>query len=161
MLFEEITEKDFDFIAETYNYYILNSTCIYFTTPLSINDIKAFVPFSDPTYKAFVAKINNECIGFCYFNRFQKRQAFNISVEIAIYIVPTHTRKGYGQKMLYFLEEIIQEKNFQNIVATVNSTNHESITLFERNNYKCVGKFNNIAEKFGEKLSLFLYQKEL
>ena len=25
MIFEEVTEKDFDFIVETYNYYIKNS----------------------------------------------------------------------------------------------------------------------------------------
>jgi len=161
MLFEEITEKDFDFITEVYNYYILNSTCIYFTIPLSVDDVKSIVPFNHPTYKTYVAKINNETIGFCYFNRFQKRQAFNISVEIAIYIAPAHTKKGYGQKMLSFLEILIQKNNFQNIVATINSTNNESVKLFKRNHYKCVGKFNNIAKKFNQKLTLLFYQKEL
>ncbi|MBR5468918.1 MAG: N-acetyltransferase [Paludibacteraceae bacterium] len=161
MIFEEVTEKDFDFIVETYNYYIKNSTCIYFTNLISTSDIKGIIPFADPIYKTYIVKNANQNIGFCYFKRFQHRQAFDISVEIAIYLSNKHTGKGYGQKTLSLLEHIISKNNFKNIIATVNSTNTESKNLFERNYYKCVGKLNNIAEKFNQKLTLLFYQKEL
>lgn len=161
MKFSEVTEKELDFIVETYNYYIKNSTCIYFTNPLTRADVKNIIPFAHATYKTYIAVENNDFIGFCYFNRLKQREAFDISVEITIYIAPQHIGKNCGEKLLHFLEENITQLHFKNIVATVNDTNISSKKLLERNNYQCVGQLTNIAEKFGKKLTLLFYQKEL
>lgn len=161
MKLSEVTEKELDSIVETYNYYIQNSTCIYFKNPLTRAEVKNIIPFAHTTYKTYIATENNHFIGFCYFNRFKPREAFDISVEITIYIAPQHIGKHYGEKLLHFLEENIAQLHFKNIVATVNNTNLSSKKMLERNDYQCVGQLTNIAEKFGKKLTLLFYQKEL
>lgn len=160
MYFEPFAEQHLDQIVTIYNHYIRHSTAIYFTEPLTANDVRALLPTEKP-YQTTVAKIGNEVIGFGYFHRFSQRQAFDISVEIVTYFAPEHTKKGYGQAMLFHLEKQIKQAGFRNIIATVNSTNINSQKLLKRNHYQHVGSLNNIAEKFDKRLTLLYFQKEV
>ncbi len=160
MYFEPFAEQHLDSIVAIYNHYIRHSTAIYFTYPLTANDVRALLPTESP-YQTTVAKIGDGVVGFGYFHRFSQRQAFDISVEIVIYFAPEHTQQGYGQAMLLLLENQIKQAGFRNLIATVNSTNIASQKLLERNNYQRVGSLNNIAEKFGERLTLLYFQKEM
>ncbi len=160
MHFEPFADEHLEPIVAIYNHYIRHSTAIYFTEPLTATDVRALLPTSMP-YQTTVAIHDGKVVGFGYFHRFSERQAFDISVEMVIYFSPEHTQQGHGQAMLRHLEEQIQAAGFHNIVGTVNSTNTSSQQLLIRNHYQCVGSLNNIAEKFGERLTLLYFQKSL
>ena len=48
------------------------------------------------------------------------------------YILKTERRKGYGRKMIAYLESVTKEKNLNKISLTVNKYNTQSIKMYEQ-----------------------------
>ncbi len=159
---EPLQESDFPFVKEIYDYYTLNSTAVYFLEPLTIEELKTFIPIGDERYRSFLA-YNEEgaACGFCYFSRFKPRAAYNITTEVTLYLKPEFTGRGYGQQLLDSVESHIRQADFKNIMALIGGENEASIRLFERNGYVRNAHLPDVAEKFGRRLSLLMYQKVL
>lgn len=158
----DLVEDDLPFVKEIYDYYTLHTTVVYFINPVPVEQIKSFLPIADPVYRSYI--IENEAgerVGFCYFSKFRPREAFRISVEVTIYLKPEYAGRGYGHEAIAFLEEQIKAGGFCNIMALVAGENQASIHLFERHNYVCCAHIRKVAEKFGQKLDLKMYQKQL
>lgn len=159
---EELQESDLPFVKEIYDYYTLHTTAVYSIEPVSMEDIRSFLPVHDPVYRSYIIKSpEGETIGLCYFNRFKPREAYRISVELTIYFKQEFTGKGYGSDAMKQLEEIIRAGGFHNIVALVGGENEASIRLFEKCGYTCCAHIREAAEKFNRKLDLKIYQKRL
>lgn len=159
---KEIQESDLEYIKEIYNYYTLNSTVVYFLSPVSTEDLRTFIPLHDPLYRAYIIyNTTGERCGFCYYNKFKPREAYRISVEVTVYLHPDYTGCGYGKEALNAIETIIRENGFSNIIALIDDENYSSIHLFERAGYHCCGHLQEVAEKFGKKLGVKFYQKRI
>lgn len=160
--FTELTEKDLPFVKELYDYYTLHSTAVYFTDPVPIEEIRCIVPVRNPDYRSFLIKDSTDKpLGFCYFARFKEKPAFRISVEVTVYLKPDGLHRGVGRQALEVLEKCIKEGGFSNAVALIDSENEASIHLFEKHGYTCCARIRDVAEKFGRKLTLNMYQKQI
>lgn len=158
--FTELTENDLPLVKEVYDYYTLNSTAVYFTAPVPMEEIRVIVPLHDPDYRSFLIKDQTgEILGFCYFARFKEKPAFRISVEVTVYLKPDCLHKGAGTEALRQLEPYIKKSGFSNAVALIDSGNTASIRLFEKCGYTCCARIKDVAEKFGKRLTLNMYQK--
>lgn len=159
---ENFGEKDLGFAKELYDYYTLHSTLVYFLEPPTPNEIRAMIPIGHPLYRSFTIRgEQGEPLGFCYFNRFKEKAAFRISVEITLYLKPDCMGKGVGKKTLELIEPYIRENGFRNLMALISAENEPSIRLFEKCGYNRCARIENVAEKFGRKLTLEMYQKQL
>jgi len=160
--YQSITEEDLPVVKEIYDYYILHSTAIYVNQKISIDDLRTFVPIGDPLYHSYlVFDEENTVVGLCYYGKYKPREGYLRSVEITVYLMPGFTGRGYGSQIISFLENIIREKSFKNIMSQITADNEPSIKLFEKNGYIECGHIRNVAEKFGKVLDLKLYQKEI
>lgn len=158
--FVGLSEADLPFVKEIYDYYALNTTFVYFTEPVTIENLTSFIPIKNPVYHSYIIyDSNGEKCGFCYFSRFRPREAFRISVEVTLYFKPGYTGKGYGKATLTYLEKQIKEAGFHTIMALIAGENTGSIRLFERSGFTCCAHLREVAEKFGKKLDLKMYQK--
>ncbi len=155
-----LTENDLPFVKDIYDYYTLHTTVVYFVHCASIDELKNYIPVGDPVYRSFIIETpeGTPC-GFCYFARFKPREAFRISVELTLYLKPEFTGQGYGKQTILRLEEIIRQEGYSNIMALVSGENEASIRLFERCGFECCANIRQVAEKFGKKLDLRMYQK--
>lgn len=155
-------ETDLRYVKEIYDYYTLNTTVVYFLSPVSIADLKGFIPVGDPQYGSYILYTENgEPCGFAYYNKFKPREAYRISVEVTVYLHPDYTGRGYGKEALDAIETVIREKGFTNIMALIDAENNGSLRLFEQSGYICCGHLREVAEKFGKKLNVKFYQKIL
>lgn len=156
---ELLKEEDLPFVKDTYNYYIRNSTAIFYLHPLSDEEVRQIIPVGDSRYKSFLIKENGEVCGFCYIARFKPKEAFDITVEITLYLLPRFGGKGIGYAALQQLESHIIEAGFANVIALITGENNASIRLFSKCGYVCCGQIREVAEKFGRRLDLVMYQK--
>lgn len=155
-----LTEADLPYVRKLYNYYTLNSTAVYFIEPITLDEVRAIVPLSNPLYRSFLIRDKQgEAVGFCYFNRFKEKPAFRISVEVTIYLHPERTGRGFGGEALRLLEPYIEAGGFTNAVALIDSANDASVRLFRRHGYERCASIRSVAEKGGELLTLEIYQK--
>lgn len=159
--FSEITQADFPIIKEIYDYYIQNTTSTYYTQAISVNELKEFIPVDNDKYKSYLIKADHECCGFCYYSQYKKRQAYDRTSEVSIYLRPEFTGKGIGEKALEFLECAAKSKGIAVMIAIISGDNVHSIKLFENNNYEKCGHFKQVGEKFNKILDVVFYQKFL
>jgi phosphinothricin acetyltransferase len=159
--FEDITGEDLEFIKELYDYYILNSTATYYTETISTDELREFIPVGDKKYRSFLIRIGDGIAGFCYLSRYKKRQAYDRTAEVSLYLKPECTGRGIGKEALRYLEEEAKKNGISVLIGIISGDNGNSIRLFEKCGYEKCAHYKQIGEKFNRILDVVAYQKIL
>lgn len=159
--FIDLSESDLELVKNIYDYYIENSTATYYTEKISIKELKEFIPVNNKKYRSFLIKTDNECCGFCYLSQYKKRQAYNRTAEISLYLKPEYTGRGIGKEALKHLEQIAKMNGISVLIGIISGDNGNSIKLFEKNGYEKCAHYKQIGEKFNKILDVVSYQKIL
>lgn len=159
--FSPVKETDLAAILAIYNHYILNSTATFHSGKLSRDDLEEFLFIAHPKYPSFLITENGEMIGYCFLTQYKKRQAYDRSAELSIYLKPEYTGKGIGLSALSHLEAAAKEAGIHVLVGTICGENQASIRLMEKAGFSKCAHLKNIGEKFGKVLDVVMYQKEI
>lgn len=159
--FQKLEETDLPVVKEIYDYYIAHSTATFHTEPISIAELKEFIHVNNSQYPSFMILSDGVTAGYCYFTYFKKRQAYDRSAEVTLYLKPEFCGHGIGKRVLKYLENIAKEKGIKNLLGIITGNNTESIKLFEKMGYFKCAHFKNIGEKMGLILDVVAYQKEI
>jgi len=159
--FSPVRESDLAAILEIYNHYILNSTATFHSNKLSEKDLGEFLFISHPKYPSFLITDKGEMIGYCFLTQYKKRQAYDRSAELSIYLKPEFTGKGIGMAALGHLEAAAKKVGIHVLVGTICGENRASIRLMEKAGFSKCAHLKNIGEKFGKVLDVLMFQKEI
>lgn len=159
--FTELTEADLGFVKEIYDYYIENSTSTYYTEKISTDELKEFIPVQHMKYKSFLIKFDDKPCGFCYLCQYKKRQAYDRTAELSLYLKPEYTGKGIGKAVIDFLEKVADDNGISVLIGIISGDNENSIKLFEAKGYEKCAHYKQIGEKFNKILDVVSYQKIL
>lgn len=158
---ENITEPDLNFVKEIYDWYALNSTATFHTEPVTIEELKTFIYVGHPRFQSFMIIADDEPIGYCYLTNYKKRQAYDQTAELTIYLKHDCVVKGAGTEALILLEVKARAADFKNLLAIISGDNDRSIYFFEKNGYEKCAHFKKVGQKFGKLLDVVGYQKEI
>ncbi|MDG3583407.1 GNAT family N-acetyltransferase [Galbibacter pacificus] len=161
LYYKNIEEKDLELVKEIYDWYIANSTATFHTDPITIQELKELLYFNHSLYDSFLIYADDELAGYCFTTHFKKRQAYNGTAEVTIYLKDGFGGKGIGKNTLSFLEEKAKGKGIKNLLGIITGDNTGSIALFERMGYFKCAHFKNVGVKFGKVLDVVGYQKEI
>lgn len=159
--FKELIQADLNHVKEIYDYYVLNSTATFHTEPVSIDELAEHIYINHPRYKSYLIMWENQIIGYCYFSYYKKRQAYDRTAEVTLYIRKEFHGKQLGTQTLNFLEEVASKCGLKNLLGVISGDNVASIRLFEKCGYFKCAHFIRVGEKFGKILDVVVYQKEL
>ncbi|QLE02402.1 N-acetyltransferase family protein [Galbibacter sp. BG1] len=159
--FKIIEEKHLPLIKEIYDWYIANSTATFHTEPISLDELKELLYFDHHLYHSFLIYANDELAGYCFTTHFKKRQAYDRTAEVTIYLKNGYEGKGIGKKSLLFIEEKAKANGIKNLLGIITGDNIGSIALFEKCGYSICSRFKNAGEKFGRILDVLGFQKEI
>jgi phosphinothricin acetyltransferase len=159
--FEVMTEAYLPQVLEIYNYYILNSTATFHYHPLTLAEMREILFFEDPKYTSYAILDDDELCGYCILCPFKKREAYNISAEITVYLKPGATGKGLGGEAIRHIAAVAETRGIHSLIAIICSENTASVSLFERNGYHQCSHYREIGQKFGRLLDVVCYQKIL
>ena len=157
--FIDIQGSDFEFIKEIYDFYILNSTATYYTEKISVNELKEFIPVNHKKYRSYLIKANDTHCGFCYLSQYKKRQAYDRTAEVSLYLKPEFTGQGIGYEVLKHLEKVAGENGISVLIGIISGDNGNSVKLFEKSGYEKCAHYKQIGEKFNKILDVVSYQK--
>lgn len=147
-------------ILAIYNYYIKNSTATYYTHQLSITEMEEKTFFKNKKYGTFIITDKNDTIiGYCILGQFNKKEGYDGTAEISIYLRDSHTKKGIGRMAIEFLEQQAKNKKIHVLISAVTARNHPSRKLFEKCGYTQCAHFKEVGFKFGEILDDIYFQK--
>jgi L-amino acid N-acyltransferase YncA len=157
----ELTEFDLELVKEIYDYYVENSTATYYTEKLTIDELKEFIPVGHGKYKSFIIKVDYKPSGFCYLSQYKRRQAYDRTAELSIYLKPEYTGRGIGKVALEHLEKVAKNNGISVLIGIISGDNETSIKLFEKNGYEKCAHYKQVGEKFNKILDVVSVQKIL
>lgn len=158
-VFTELTEDDLPAVKEIYDYYILNSTATFHTTNISLDELKESVFIHHPKYKSYLINESDKICGYCYLTQYKKRQAYDRTAEITIYLKSGYQGKGTGLKAIDYLESDAIKNGIKVLIAIICGDNTPSIRLFEKAGFEKCAHFKKVGEKFGKILDVMAFQK--
>ena len=159
--FAELKEENIPDLLAIYNYYVLNTTATFHEKPLALSEFRELVVFADSKYATYVIKDAGKICGYILLTQFKKREAYDRTGEITIYLKNGSSGKGIGKAALSYVERKAREQGFHTLMATICGENERSIYLFVRNGYKKCAHLQEVGRKFGRWLDIVVYQKLL
>lgn len=161
-MIRKATEHDLSAIKDIYNYAVLNTTATYDINP---RDDKYFADMlSEHTGKYLLAvyEDNGDIIGYVALSRFSRRDAYDITAELSVYVKADCQNEHIGtQLMEYALRYAQTENRFLTIVSLITSDNEHSIYLHKKFGFEFGGKIKNAGFKFNRMLGVDIYYKNL
>lgn len=161
-MIRKATEHDLSAIKDIYNYAVLNTTATYDINP---RDDKYFANMlSEHTGKYLLAAYedNGDIIGYVALSQFSRRDAYDITAELSVYVKADCQNKHIGtQLMEYALSYAQTENRFLTIVSLITSDNEHSIYLHKKFGFEFGGKIKNAGFKFNRMLGVDIYYKNL
>lgn len=161
-MIRKATEHDLSAIKNIYNYAVLNTTATYDINP---RDDKYFADMlSEHTGKYLLAvyEDNGDIIGYVALSQFSRRDAYDITAELSVYVKADCQNKHIGtQLMEYALSYAQTENRFLTIVSLITSDNEHSIYLHKKFGFEFGGKIKNAGFKFDRFLGVDIYYKNL
>lgn len=161
-MIRKATEHDLSAIKDIYNYAVLNTTATYDINP---RDDKYFADMlSEHTGKYLLAvyENNGDIIGYVALSQFSRRDAYDITAELSVYVKADCQSKHIGtQLMEYALSYAQTENRFLTIVSLITSDNEHSIYLHKKFGFEFGGKIKNAGFKFNRMLGVDIYYKNL
>ncbi len=159
--FIELNEEYLSEVTNIYNYYILNTTATFHNQILTVEEMKEIVFFNNPKYKTFIINQDNILCGYIILHQHKKREAYDDTAEVTIYLKPDSTGKGIGTIAVKYIEDIARKLNIHVLIAGICGENSKSIKLFEKNGYFKCAHYKEVGRKFGQILDVVAYQKIL
>jgi L-amino acid N-acyltransferase YncA len=157
--FKEIGDEHFNEIQEIYNYYVKNTTITFNTDLLTLEEIRDMVMNVNSRYKSFLIMSFGKVTGYVLITQYKKRQAYDKTAEVTIYLKPDYIGNGIGQIALEFIEDFAKAQEFHSLMATICTENERSERLFSKNGYSKNAHFKEIGYKFERFLDIACYQK--
>lgn len=157
--FVEMQEQYLNEILDIYTHYVLNSSATFHARVLTYEEMREIVFFNSETYKTYVIFEDSMICGYVILAQHKKREAYNTTAEVTIYLKPGFTGKGIGTMAVQYIERYARQQDLHVLIATICGENERSIKLFEKNGYIKCAHYKEVGRKFGKLLDVVAYQK--
>ncbi|EFN03214.1 GNAT family N-acetyltransferase [Actinobacillus pleuropneumoniae] len=147
MQIRKSTEADFETILNIYNQAIPThqiTADLELATPINR---RAWFDFhlTSEQYPIWTVEDENGIAGWFSFSPFYERPAFVHTSEISIYLDSSAKGKGYGSKIIEFMQAEMLKHNIHTLMAYVFELNQVSQNLMRKHGFEQWGRFPHIA----------------
>lgn len=156
-----VSTGHFEVIRSIYQHYVDHSTATFHTGVVTVEELREKILVGHPRYKSFVIGVDGVLCGYCYLSQYNKRQAYDRTAEVSIYIDPAFAGRGIGKVTLARLESIAETVGIVVLLAIITGDNAHSIRTFEQAGYEKCAHLREVGEKFGRLLDVVIHQKIL
>ncbi|TXK77497.1 GNAT family N-acetyltransferase [Paenibacillus sp. N3.4] len=157
--FKKIEPSDIPDLMDIYNYFVLHSTVSFHTEPVSLTEFTESVVHPDPRFQTYVITLDGSLQGYVQVMPHKKKQAYQTTGEVTIYLHPACVGKGVGSAAIQHIESVAKENGFHVLISTICADNEPSIHTFTKNGYTQCAHFREVGFKWGQFLDIFTFQK--
>ena len=149
-MIERANLSDLEAITKIYNDYILERSATADMQPVSTKELEPWFNAHGGSRPIFIYKENDEILGYCSLSDFNPEIAYDISVEISIYVAKKALKKGIGKQLLAHSLNEARGLNLKNIIALIFSKNEASLGLFLKFGFEKWGELPGVCLMDGE-----------
>ncbi|MCI1974309.1 MAG: GNAT family N-acetyltransferase [Limosilactobacillus sp.] len=128
--------------------------------PITVESRRDWFNHFNDDFPIWVVEKSNTIIGWCALGQFYPHRAYRFSAEISVYLTPDTRGHGYGQQILNFINQQINDHlNIKTVIAYVYENNLPSQKIFERSGYQQCGCLPQISFIDGKLKTLNIFAK--
>jgi L-amino acid N-acyltransferase YncA len=161
ILIREVHETDLHSILEIYNQGIIDRIATLEEAPKDEAYIKEWFEKHSGRYKAIVAEVEGQIVGWASLNQYNGRSAYNGVADISVYISRDFRGKGIGKILLRELESTAKENGFHKMVLFTFPFNQLGQGLYNKMGLREVGIFQNQGILDGQFVDVMAMEKLL
>ena len=144
------TQADTADILALYNWYVCNRIATYQITPSTLEEYARWVEQTLAFAPLLVARDGaGRLLGYACAHPYHPREAFAWDAESTIYCAPDACGAGVGAALYGALLELLRRQGFWNVYALIADPNPASERFHEKFGFRCVGRLQHSAYKFG------------
>lgn len=147
MIIRKSQAEDFAKILDIYNQAIPThqvTADLYLATKESRQEWFNF-HLNSEKYPLWSIEDENGVVGWFSFSPFYERPAFVHTSEISIYLDQSAKGKGYGSKIIQYMQNVMLDHHINTLMAYVFELNEVSMNLMKKHHFECWGRFPHIA----------------
>jgi L-amino acid N-acyltransferase YncA len=112
-------------------------------------------------YPWLIMDDNGAVAGYAYAGRHRERAAYQWAVDVAVYVSPSHQRRGVGRALYTRLFDLLRRQGYFKAYGGITLPNPGSVGLHEAMGFTLVGVYRGVGYKLGEWHDVAWYQKTL
>jgi phosphinothricin acetyltransferase len=99
--------------------------------------------------------------GYAYASRHRERAAYRWAVDVAVYVSPTHHRRGVGRALYTTLFQLLRLQGYFKAFAGITLPNRASTGLHEAMGFTVLGRYRGVGYKHSAWHDVVWYQMSL
>lgn len=149
-------------VADIFNYYVLNTSVSLELTPFAPEDMaERIVNVQAEGYPFVVLEDEGKIVGFYFLTRWNYRKGFRSTAEMVIYVRKNMRGKGLAAQMMEHMFDIVKDKNYHMLVASVTMPSDGSIGVLKKYGFSKAAELPQFGRKFDEWKNIELWIKQL
>ncbi|HSW48629.1 MAG TPA: GNAT family N-acetyltransferase [Bryobacteraceae bacterium] len=156
-----LEERDRTAAVAIFNYHIEQGFAAYPESAVTDDFFDRILAMSAGYPAMHVRTGSGVVVGFGFLRPFHPADTFRRTAEIAYFLLPEHTGKGLGRRMLALFEEQARALGIDNLLASVCSLNEQSLRFHAKAGFERCGAFRAVGRKRGMDFDMVWFQKRL
>ena len=155
--------EDLPALTQIYNHYVVETPITFDIEPFSVEARRSwFDQFAETgRHRLLVAERDGRVDGYACSQRFRAKPAYDVSVEVTIYLRDGVQRQGLGTGLYGALFEALRGEEIHRFYAGVTLPNPASIALHARFFFRPLAVFSQVGRKFGRYWDVSWYEKRV
>ena len=141
-------------VAAIYAPYVADTVISFEVAPPSVDEMRGRIAATLPKFPWLVFQDAGQVAGYAYASAHRTREAYQWSVDVAVYIAGTHHRRGIGRGLYGTLFPMLARQGYVNAYAGITLPNENSVGLHEAMGFRPVGVYRNVGFKMGQWLDV-------
>jgi phosphinothricin acetyltransferase len=160
-IIRKVCDTDKKNVIDVFNYFIEKTFAAYPEKKVeySFFEILQEISVNDSCY--VIEDRNHTIIGFGLLRKHQHVDVFQRTAEVTYFILPEHTERGLGSKLLDILIHDARESDIDTLLAHISSLNEKSILFHRKHGFVDCGRFQRVGKKRGKDFDVVWMQKFL
>jgi L-amino acid N-acyltransferase YncA len=156
-----LVETDRTAVVAIFNHFVQHSFAAYPEEPVGAEFFDRVLALSKGYPAVSVKTDAGEVVGFGFLRAFHPAGTFRRTAEVSYFILPEHTGRGIGDKMLSHFTKEAQAIGIDNLLASVSSLNEQSLRFHTKAGFERCGRFGAVGRKSCRDFDVVWFQKRL
>ena len=154
----DFEKNDLDEILAVFNLFVRDNFAAYSESELTREQFKKLI---EQAKIILTLRASETIIGYGYISPYKPLPNFNHTGVLSYFIRTEYTGLGHGSELLQELFKKGKEIGITNYLAHISTRNEQSLNFHKKHGFKEVGRFKDIAKKFGEVIDVVWVQKQI
>jgi phosphinothricin acetyltransferase len=143
------TPADAPAVRRIYAPYVRETAVTFTTTVPSVGALETKLSKTLDTHPWLVCERDGRVVGYTYAGSLRRRDAYQWTVELSVYVDDRAQREGVGRRLYEALLDLLTAQGYASAYGVVTLPNPASVAFHESFGFDRVGRFDDVGFKHG------------